>query len=331
MQKCRLGYSPRVSLIVPNLNGKELLRECLESLSNLNYPNYEVIVADGGSTDGSAEMVKTEFPSFLFVMEKGTGIGRSINLAAKESSGEIIGFDLNNDEVFESDWLTKLVNLLLSSNDIGVVGGTRLVYGTSNLVDEGGYRIDFLCMGWSNIKVDKESLPKLPEKVDFVGTPLVRRSLFKALGGCDETYHLYFEDSDFCLRVKKAGFIVLWLPNAISYHRRSSSIGPESIPFLYTKNTIRFILIHFSLWKLPFAIAFQLFIMPFIRLIYTLATTKEILYNPSTRLGFLYIPDLRQHLKNNFRAFLWNLKNIGGTLIARSQNSKLSKELSSTC
>ena len=314
---------PRVSLIVPNFNGINLLRECLSSLIKLDYPDYEIIVSDGGSTDGSPEMVKAEFPNVLLVQEKGAGIGRSVNLGAAKATGEIIGFDLNSDEVFESEWLMKLVDVLLSSDKVGVVGGTRLFYGTKNLVDEGGYRIDFLCMGWSNIKVDRRDLPATPEKVDFVGTPLVRRSLFETIGGCDERYHLYFEDSDFCLRVKKGGFKVLWIPDAISYHRRSASINPSSIPFLYIRNTIRFVLIHFSWWKLPFTLAFQLFIMPFIRLSYTSATSVSKLQNSTSRLGFLYTPNLREYLNDNLKAILWNLKNIGETLSTRRAASRI--------
>ena len=89
---------PKVTLIIPNLNGKKLLKECLTSLTKLDYTDYEIIVSDGGSTDGTCDMIKKDFKKVRLIREEGAGIGRSNNLGMKAAIGEIIAFDLNNDE-----------------------------------------------------------------------------------------------------------------------------------------------------------------------------------------------------------------------------------------
>ena len=66
--------------------------------------DYEIIVSDGGSTDGAFEMVRDEFKNVLLVRKEGAGIGHSINLGIHMAKGKIIGFDLNNDETFRQDW-----------------------------------------------------------------------------------------------------------------------------------------------------------------------------------------------------------------------------------
>ena len=324
---------PKVSLIIPNLNGKPLLRECLTSLSELQYPDYEIIVVDGGSTDGSPQMVEREFPRVTIMREEGAGIGRSINLGAAKATGEILGFDLNNDEIFERDWLRKLVVVLLSSPDVGVVGGTRLVYGTKNLVDEGGYRYDFLGIPWSNIGLDRRSLPTTPQEVDSVGTPVVKHSLFERVGGCDEKYQLYYEDTDFCFKVKKNGFKVVWVPNALSYHRRSATIKSTLTPrviFLITRNNLRFLLVHFEPLRLVFAMTYRVIVLPLLRVLFTSLTAFHTSKKTDGRLDFLYTPDLSTYLRLHLKAILWNLIQFKETLSKRREYQTLSQTFKKT-
>ena len=295
-----------------------MLRRCLQSLINLDYPDYEIIVVDGGSIDGTPEMVKKEFPNVILIIKPDANIGESINLGAKIAKGEIIGFDLNNDETFEPLWLKKLVNALLSSPDIGVVGGTRVKYGTE-LIDEAGVKFNYFGIPWSNIKLKLKDLPKGIQEVDYVGIPIVRKEVFEMIGGCDESYEIFYEDSDFCLKVKKAGLKVCWVPDAISYHEREATIGKSSEKVLYMqlRNKIKFLLIHFSLPRLPLALTYELIVLPVLRILFTLMFKMNPSLWQQSRARFLLVPSVGRFLLLYFRSLVWNLKTFKITMMKR--------------
>ena len=326
--KLKVKY-PKASLIIPNLNGKNLLRECLISLSNLEYPDYEIIVSDGGSTDGTCEMIQKEFKNVVLIREEGAGIGRANNLGMKIANGEIIAFDLNNDEVFKQDWLKKLVDVLLSSPKIGVVGGSRIIYGTRNIVDEGGYRLNFWGLAKNNHGLILEKLSKDSQIVDFVGVPVFRRSLIDKIGVCDEQYHIYFEDSDFCLRAKKTGFKIMWVPTAISYHRRHSTTSHHQkyLSYLIIRNKLRFIIKNFSIKFLFPALFFQVLIYPILKIFYSICLSSIPIFQSNRNMSLLYIDCVSSYTINIFKALWWNLKNLRSSLDERrkTQNAYLHK------
>jgi len=96
-----MSESKLVSIIISNYNGKEHLRECLLSLMRLKYPDYEVLVVDAASTDGSPEMVEREFPNVRLLRKGKIGIGEAINCGIMVAKGDLIVFDLNNDDVVD--------------------------------------------------------------------------------------------------------------------------------------------------------------------------------------------------------------------------------------
>src|SRR3989337_2447287 len=92
--------SPKVSIIIPNYNAAEFLTETLTSLGNLNYPEYEVIVVDSGSSDGSAELVRARFPWARLVALSGrVGVATALNVGVQHSVGEVLVLDYNSDEI----------------------------------------------------------------------------------------------------------------------------------------------------------------------------------------------------------------------------------------
>jgi len=294
---------PTVSLIIPNLNGKNLLKECLTSLSKLDYKDYEIIVSDGGSTDGTCEMIKKDFKKVRLIREEGAGIGRSNNLGMKAAIGEIIAFDLNNDEVFKKDWLKKLVEVLLSSPEIGIVGGSRIVYGTKNIIDEAGYRFNLLGLARTNHGLILEQLTKDPEIVDFVGIPVFRRSLLNKIGMCDEQYRIYYEDSDFCLRANRAGFKTLWVPTAISYHRRHSTIPSHNKDrtYIVIRNNLRFIIKNFTNKLLLTALFFHVIIFPFLKLFYSICFYSIPIFRSKRITSLLYVDNIPLYIRGHLK------------------------------
>src|SRR5690348_7949467 len=101
--------NPLVSVIIPSWNGKHLLQECLTSLQKQSYPNFEVIVVDNGSTDGSVQFLKKFFPKVKIVqLDKNYGFAKAINNGVKSAQGNLVAF-LNNDTLVDPKWLEYLV------------------------------------------------------------------------------------------------------------------------------------------------------------------------------------------------------------------------------
>lgn len=317
-----MSISPKVSLIISNFNGKDMLRDCLNSLIKLNYPNYEIIVVDAASTDGTQEMIKKEFGDVILIEgNERFGIGEAINIGISKSKGEIIAFDLNNDEVFSKNWLKFLVKELLSTDEKKVVGGTRLLYGSDGIIEDAGLKINFLGQGTLiNRNKNISDISINVEEVDFVGCPVFYRKLLDEIGLCDEKYYFFFEDSDFCERAKKIGYKIINVYSAISYHRRSATIvaeSPKSYYFL-RRNTVRFIIKHYSPLRLCIASIWWFLTMFLDVLKFFPLTQKTLLY-----LGILKMRYEQEHFKALVNAIYWNIKNIKDHFKARIEQRSI--------
>jgi len=147
------------------------------------------------------------------------------------------------------------------------------------------------------------------------------------VGLCDEAYVLYSEDEDFCARVKKAGYDVLLIPQAISYHRRSVTIGQAKPLSVYyeRRNHIRFILIHFPLPRMILALFWYVIILTAIETFTFIPFLKPLVSSKESRLSFLS----QRATKENFRAIIeaicWNFRNFKSTISIRQQISKLNR------
>jgi len=248
-------------------------------------------------------MVKKEFPDVKLIKKGRIGIGEAINIGIKSSKGDIIGFDLNNDEIFSENWLQILVDVIISDYNIGVVGGMRLLYGTRNIIDEAGITYNYLGIPSSNIRSNYYDFKKDPVEVDYTGIVIFRKNILNKIGMVDETYYIYGEDADFCARIKAFGYKILLIPNAISYHKRSQTLGTTNPIYSYynTRAKIRYIMINFSLFRMIVALFWCIFLMSAIRIMmmtFPLLSNSFKYYN--TRLSFLS----KENSKENFRAFI---------------------------
>jgi GT2 family glycosyltransferase len=132
-QKISSDQCQMASVIISNYNGEKYLHECLSSLMHLDYPQYEVIVVDAASTDNSIVIIERDFPQVRLIKKRKIGIGEALNYGISMALGEFIIFDLNNDDIVDKKWLTRLVKVLASSPDIGVVCGKRFKFGSNNI------------------------------------------------------------------------------------------------------------------------------------------------------------------------------------------------------
>jgi GT2 family glycosyltransferase len=316
-----MRMQPLVSIIISNVNGKEVLRECLLSISMLEYTNYETIVVDAGSTDGSREMLSAEFPWVALIKVERKGLGECNNIGVQYSHGDLLVVDLNNDDVVDKKWLSHLVNFFLNNDHVGAVCGARIVYGSANIIDSAGGKIDYLTGQTPAIGANKNAsvLPNEPYFVDYLPVILTSRKIFDTVGGFDENYYIYFEDTDLSLQISKLLKLAV-APQAIFYHKGSSTIGKASSRSYYflKRNRIRFIIKNFNSINLLTALAYEFFVMNLIDALLSFfffnKTMMKIFPSKKTyigRMGHNWI------IITQIKATFWNLLNIRTTILSR--------------
>lgn len=215
---------PLVSILVLNYNGKEYLSECLQSLLQITYPAYEIIVVDNGSVDGSVEYVNQYFPKVnTLALDKNYGFSQANNRGAEVAKGELLVF-LNNDTAVEKEWLTELVKGLQFDPKVAVCGSKVVFYSDPGIIDFAGGLISPIGAG-VNIGFSKPDGP-LYNKTKYSShaygaSMLVRKDVFQKLGGFDNDYFSYHEELDLCWRCWLQGYKVLYVPLSIVKHKRS--------------------------------------------------------------------------------------------------------------
>lgn len=233
---------PLVSVIILNFNGRPVLRLCLEGIQKQNYPNFEVIVVDNGSVDGSIEMVRKKFSWVtLVVNEKNLGYAEGNNQGVRVARGEYVVF-LNNDAYPKDDWLSSLVKTAKSDNRIGIVG-SKVFRGKTDLLESAGGWIEYPlgdAPPRAYLKVDNGEYDKKEEVAYVSGAAfLVKKDLTNKLGCFDSVYFCYHEETDLCWRARLAGYAVIYDPNAVVYHYGSFTTGKLSARKIYWQSRNR--------------------------------------------------------------------------------------------
>ena len=222
----------RVSIIIPIYNKKKYTQACLESIFKFGSKyEFEIIVVDNGSTDGSGEYLKglsvgSESKVILIQNEKNLGFAKACNQGAKMAKGEYLLF-LNNDTVVAEKWLDILVQELDTNKNMGIVG-PKLLY-PDGTVQHAGVVFDKEKWPHHIYKKEKGDAPYVNKKRQFqcltAACFLVRREIFEKVGGFDEAYLNGLEDLDFCLKVCALGLGILYCPESVVYHHESITEG----------------------------------------------------------------------------------------------------------
>lgn len=230
----------KLSIIIPSFNGKELLRDCLRSIYTNRPPfDFEVIVQDDLSDDGSANIVREEFPQAkVFENSKKGFFAETCNNGVRRATGEYIMI-LGQDTKFIDNTLEKLISFIDNDNTVGAIT-PRLLY--ADLKPQ--YRV----RGFPTLKnlflqilVDIHLLPKKLSyykllnfdfgKTQEIDQPsadalVIRKNIFQNLGGFDEkNFPSYFNDVDLCYRTKKAGYKIYYLADTKVIHLEGQSFG----------------------------------------------------------------------------------------------------------
>ncbi len=218
-----MNAHPPVSIHILNYNGGPDIIRCLESLERLEYPNFQIIVIDNASVDGSLSEIEKRFPRVrLICHETNLGFGGGHNSAlacAKRAGAEFIWF-FNQDAVSAPDTLTLLVGALRKSPHASAT--SPLIFTPDQCVWFAGGRINWFRM--RAIHDTPRNLPVIPYETGYLtGCALfVRRTSLEKVGPFDEHFFLYYEDADLSLRMKRAGYQLLVAPDARVWHAETS-------------------------------------------------------------------------------------------------------------
>ena len=211
--------APKVSIIIVNYNGKELLQKCLDSLLKVNYDNFEIILVDNNSTDGSVEFITKNYPSLIIIkLDSNKGFAEPNNVAAKISKGKYLLF-LNNDTVVTPNFISEMVKVMETDKKIAIC--QSLLLKPDGSVDSSGDFIDHLGVVYNS----KTKIDEIREVSSARGASmLVRSDIFEKLDGFDQKFFVTFEDVDLCWRSWILGYRVLIIPASIVYHEGGITI-----------------------------------------------------------------------------------------------------------
>ena len=233
--------APLVSVIIPNWNGAHHLPACLESLRRQTLREFEVIVADNGSVDGSLELLARDYPE-VRVLDLGENLGfaGACNAGIRAAGGTLIVL-LNNDAEAEPRWLSEVVAVFQRHPEAGLVASKMLLFDRRDTFHTAGdfYRLDGIPGNRGVWQKDKGQYDR--EEPVFSacgGSAAYRRTMLDQVGLLDEDFFFSCEDVDLAWRAQLAGWQCIYAPRAVVYHKLSATGGGVTASFHDGRNFI---------------------------------------------------------------------------------------------
>lgn len=218
---------PRLSIVVPTWNRRDLVLTCLASIAAQGVSEVEIIVVDDGGTDDAAEAVGAAYPDVRVIRrERNGGFAQAVNTGIAAAQAPLIML-LNNDATLATGCLATLISYMDAHPEIAIAGPLMLMAEEPGRVYAAGDRIR------TNGRPESIGFRMAADVVDFseapfgltAGAAIYRRALFDAIGRFDERFGSYFEDADLCFRARLAGFDCALVREAAVLHEGSASIG----------------------------------------------------------------------------------------------------------
>jgi hypothetical protein len=220
-----------ISVVVVNWNRRELLRACLASLARQTGVEFETIVVDNGSTDGSAEMAEREFGRRVIRNTENRGFCAANNQGIAAARGEFIAL-LNNDAEAEPGWLAALERACSGRADVGMAASKVLVWEDPGRIDKVGHLIfpDGQNRGRGSGTEDRGQYDREEEVLWPDGcAAMYRKRMLERIGGFDEDFFAYGDDAELGVRARIAGWKCIYTPEAVVRHHRGSTLGKDSV------------------------------------------------------------------------------------------------------
>lgn len=241
----------KVSIISVNFNQAAVTEDFIASVSSVcTYPNLEIIIVDNASTIDPCPVWRVKYPHILFIRsDKNLGFAGGNNLAIREANGEYL-FLVNNDTEFSEDLIEKLVAVLDTQPEVGILSPKIRYFDKPDIIQYAGFTpMNFntgrnTCIGQYEKDLGQYDKPAGPTAYIHGAAMMLRAELIQTAGMMDESYFLYYEEMDWCEKIKRKGYQAWIEPNALIYHKESISVGSGSVlkEYYMTRNRIRFIM-----------------------------------------------------------------------------------------
>lgn len=232
---------PRVSVIIPSWNGRDLLLSAVRSLATQSWRDFETIVVDNGSTDDTVERLATEFPDVRIVrFTENRGFAAAVNAGINAAHGDIVVL-MNNDTEAATGWLEALVAALDTNPAAGVCASRMISFHDRTIIDSAGVQLGLFA---SNIGQGQPDGPQFAQQREVfgacAGAAAYRRRVLDEVGLFDESFFAYFEDVDLAARIQLAGHRCLYVPDAVIYHHGSATSArmPGTRFYLLMRNAL---------------------------------------------------------------------------------------------
>ena len=247
---------PKVTVLILSYNGKCLLEDSISSYLENDYPNFEVVVIDNGSNDGTKEYVENKFHEAEVIrLEKNRGYSGGFNFGLDYAfNKKNVDYVLitNNDVKADKKIISELVKVAEKDEMTGFVTGKVYYYDRPDTLQTVGKKEDPIRWNGGHIgnrEEDKGQYDEICERffADDIFT-LASRNLYEETGGYDTTFHFQSEEYDWQARAKKIGYKIMYTPYAKIWHKESMTIGKNSPfkAFYDARNPMLVILIHKS-------------------------------------------------------------------------------------
>ena len=233
---------PSVYIILVNWNGKTVTLECLDSLATSAYKKFKIVVVDNASSDGSVLAMREAHPEAIVLEQKenlrfagGNNVGMKYAL---EHGAELLCL-LNNDTTVDKDFLTHLVSRIQSDKKIGMVAPKIYYHGEPNRIWFAGGEISMWTgtMKHTGIREEDKGQYDTSKEIDYTTgcCILTKREIVEKIGMLDESFFMYTEDADWSMRMRRAGYTIVYEPKAKVWHKLSVASGGH-LSFFKMKN-----------------------------------------------------------------------------------------------
>ena len=233
--------APRLAIVIPNWNGAQFLATCLSALRQQSCPDLEVIVVDNASTDGSQELIATEFPEVkLIELSVNRGFTGACNTGMDAAGGEFVAL-LNNDTEVDADWASAIIAAFDARPEVGIVASKMLLFDQRDRFHTAGDY--FTADGRAGNRGAWETDRGQYDSAEYVfsacgGSAAYRRSMLAEVGTLDDDFFFLLEDVDLAWRAQLAGYKVWYTPHAIVYHHLSATGGGVTASYYDGRNGI---------------------------------------------------------------------------------------------
>lgn len=241
----------KVFIILLNYKGVEDTLECVKSLDNIEYNNYEIVIVDNNSPDNSFDILNEKLGPKHHIISSGKNggfaYGNNVGINFAMDNGADYVLLINNDTTVEKDFLKELVKSLELDEFYGIATGLILNYYDKSKVWFAGGEINWdRFYGYHLNENDNVNNISLNERKITFATGclmLIKREVIDKVGCLPEEYFMYYEDVDYCAKIQEEGYNIIYNPKSVIYHKISAASGEAESPFSIkwnTKNRIRF-------------------------------------------------------------------------------------------